>query len=249
MTMKPTNVTPFVFPPWSNKLPPVSGAAVVIGLCLVILGLWYYASPKHTDVGYMPEQPIPYSHLLHAGQMGMDCRYCHVNVERSWVASVPPTQVCMNCHTNVKKDSKALDPLWCSWTEYKGATEKDREKEREQCEKRVGVKKGDPVPWLRVHKSPDYVYFPHNRHVTRGVGCVECHGRIDTMEKVYQSQPLSMGWCLDCHREPAARLRPVEEITNMNWEPPAGETRASFGQKLVEKNKIEPPTDCSRCHR
>jgi hypothetical protein len=157
--------------------------------------------------------------------MGMDCRYCHVNVERSTVASVPPTQVCMNCHSAVKKDSPLLKPVRDSW------------------------ESGNPVPWIRIHKTPDFAYFPHNRHVTRGVGCVECHGRIDQMIRVQQSQPLSMGWCLDCHRDPASHIRPVEMITKMDWEPPAGETRESFGQKLVAENKINPPTDCSRCHR
>jgi hypothetical protein len=225
MTMQPTKATPFVFPPWANMLPPVSAAVAVAGLCLVIFGFWYYGTPKHTDVGYTPEQPVPYSHLLHAGQMGMDCRYCHVGVEKTWYASVPPTQVCMNCHANVKKDAPTLAPLRKSW------------------------ETGEPVPWVRIHKTADYVHFPHNRHVSRGVGCAECHGRVDTMERVRQVEPLSMGWCLECHRNPGPRLRPVDMVTKMDWEPPAGETRESFGQKLVQQYQIQPPTDCSRCHR
>jgi hypothetical protein len=225
MTMQPMDNQRFVFPPWTNALPPLSLAAVTMGLIGTIFGIWYYFSPRHTDVGYQPEQPIPYSHKLHAGEMGMDCRYCHVGVEKSAVASVPPTQVCMNCHAQVKKDSPKLQALRDSW-----AT-------------------GNPVPWVKVHKSPDYVYFNHARHVTRGVGCVECHGRIDQMVTVKQVQPLSMGWCLECHRDPASHLRPVDKITTMDWAPPSGETAESFGQKIVSEKQIAPPTDCSRCHR
>ena len=225
MTLQPAKVPRFLFPPWANKIPALSVA--ILGFVATAAGvlIWYYFSPKHTDVGYAPKQPVPYSHKLHAGDMGMDCRYCHVNVERSWHASVPATQVCMNCHANVKKESAKLAPVRKSW------------------------ETGEPVPWVRIHKTPDYAYFPHHRHVSRGVGCVECHGRIDQMEVVAQNQPLSMSWCLECHRNPAARLRPPEFVTKMDWEPPAGETRESFGQKLVEKLKIAPPTDCSRCHR
>ena len=225
MTMQPNPEQRFVFPPWTNKLPPVSLVAVLGGLASVIAGIWFYFSPRNTDVGYSPNQPIPYSHKLHAGDMGMDCRYCHVNVERSSVASVPPTQVCMNCHDHVRQDSPKLAALRESWA------------------------KGTPIPWVRVHKSPDYVYFPHNRHIASGVGCVECHGRIDQMIKVRQEQPLSMGWCLECHRDPAAHLRPVDKVTTMDWEPPNGESREAFGQKMMQEKKIAPPTECSRCHR
>ena len=133
-----------MFPPWTNLLPAVSLVAVVGGLVGAITGVWYYFSPKHTDVGYQPEQPVPYSHKLHAGDLGIDCRYCHVGVERSPVASVPPTQVCMNCHTQVKKESPLLNAVRKSWTD------------------------GTPVRWKRVHKLGDYVYFDHSRHVTRG---------------------------------------------------------------------------------
>ncbi|MCS6913664.1 MAG: cytochrome c family protein, partial [Myxococcota bacterium] len=189
MSSTPSESRPFVFPPWTNLLPPITGAAAVLVLGGIVFAFWYYGTPKHLDVGYQPPQPVPYSHQLHAGQLGLDCRYCHANVERSWVASVPPTQVCMGCHASIKKDSPYLAPVRQSW-----AT-------------------GQPVPWIRIHKSPDYVYFDHSRHVSRGVGCVECHGRVDTMERVRQVEPLSMGWCLECHRDPAPRLRPVEFIT------------------------------------
>ena len=229
MTNQPTSDKRFVFPPWTNRLPPLSVAAVLFGLVGAIFGVWYYFSPRHTDVGYEPIQPIPYSHKLHAGDLGLDCRYCHVNVERTEFATVPPTQVCMNCHSNVRKDSPKLQPLRESWA-Y-----------------------GKPIPWVRVHKTPDYAFFPHSRHVTSGVGCVECHGRVDQMVTVRQVEPLSMGWCLECHRDPSPRLRPLDQITNMGWEPPGDKPldirRREFGEKLAQELKIAPPTDCSRCHR
>ncbi len=149
-----------------------------------------WGSPRRaTDVGYAPEQPVPYSHALHAGQLGIDCRYCHNTVETAAHAAVPPTQTCMNCHAAIRKESEKLIPVRASY-----AT-------------------GMPIPWVRVHDLPDYVYFNHSAHVRRGVGCVSCHGRVDTMEVVYQAEPLSMGWCLDCHRNPERHLRPVEFVT------------------------------------
>ena len=101
----------------------------------------------------------------------------------------------MNCHANVKKDSKLLQPVRDSW-----AT-------------------GEPVPWVRIHKIADYAYFDHSAHLTRGVGCVSCHGRIDQMIVVRQAEPLNMEWCLNCHRNPAPALRPLDKITDMDWQP------------------------------
>jgi hypothetical protein len=215
----------FVFPKWANKT--VQLAGVVLGVAPVYLTLlvWYGASPKTTDVGYQPKQPVPYSHALHAGELGLDCRYCHNTVERAGHAAIPPTQTCMNCHQRVRTKSEKLTPIRESWTT------------------------GSAVEWKKVHDLADFVYFNHSAHVTRGIGCVTCHGRIDQMAEVYQFAPLSMGWCLDCHREPYKNLRPPVEVTNMTWAPPDGEDPVSFGKKLAEKNNIHPPTDCSTCHR
>lgn len=213
----------FLFPAWTNLI----GAGLAIGLILggglLTFVVWYYFSPKNTDVGYAPVQPVPYSHKLHAGDLGIDCRYCHVNVERSPVATVPPSQVCMNCHTIIKNKSEKLAPV------------------------RDSFASGMPVPWVRIHKIPDFAYFDHSRHVNRNVGCVSCHGRIDQMERVRQEQPLSMSWCLDCHRDPAHNLRPADAITKMDWKP-EGDAEA-LGRELMAKNSIHPPTDCSGCHR
>lgn len=213
----------FVFPRWANKTRALAGVALGVTPLYLIGLIWYGASPKTTDVGYMPVQPVPYSHALHVGQLGLDCRYCHTTVEKAGVAAIPPTATCMNCHTKVHTQSPLLEPVRQSW------------------------ETGAPVAWVKVHDLPDYVYFNHSAHVVRGVGCVSCHGRVDEMEEVHQQEPLSMSWCLSCHRNPAPNLRPPSEVTNMTWKPPGDPV--AFGQSLIEKNHIAPPTDCSTCHR
>jgi hypothetical protein len=101
--------------------------------------------------------------------------------------------------------------------------------------------------WVRVHQLPDYAYFTHRAHVAAGIGCVSCHGRVDTMEVVTQMEPLSMSWCLDCHRDPAKFRRPVSEVTNMKWAPP--KDAAALQAKLAGERPVNPPLDCSGCHR
>lgn len=212
------------FPKSINMLRPVMGGLMVIVPIYVVVLVAYGASPKTLDVGHQPPQPVEYSHAMHVGQLGMDCRYCHNTVEFSAQAAIPPTQTCMNCHVTIKPDSVKLLPV------------------------REAYASGMPVEWKRVHDLPDYAYFDHSAHVSRGVGCVSCHGRIDTMDVVYQDQPLSMGWCLDCHREPDANLRPLEAVTLMDWVPPTGDALAT-GRQVREELKILPPTDCTACHR
>lgn len=214
---------PQVFPEWSNKAP----IYLAIGLAVVALAapafIWYYFSPEYTDVGYRPEQPIPYSHKVHAGQLEIDCRYCHAQVEVAAVASVPPTQVCMNCHQLVKRDSPLLEPL------------------------RQSVANDQGMQWVRVHKVPEYAYFDHGVHVRAGVGCSSCHGDVAQMEVVTQMEPLSMGWCLECHRDPDAHLRPADEITNTAWKPP--KNQLELAARFKDERQIAPPEDCSACHR
>ena len=188
------------------------------------VGLAYYASsPETVDIGYSPKQPVPFSHALHAGELGMDCRYCHTTVEKAAYAAVPPTATCMNCHKLIATDSEKLLPV------------------------RQSYATGDPVPWVRVHDLPDFAYFDHSAHVTRGVSCVSCHGRIDKMEQVTQVKTLRMGWCLDCHRNPEPHLRPKELVTDLDWEP--GEDPVQLGRRLREELNINPSTSCSTCHR
>ena len=212
-----------IFPAWTNKIPLFGAVAGGVVTTLAVAGIWYYFSPEYTDVGYRPIQPVPYSHKLHVGQLGLDCRYCHASVESSPVANVPPTATCMNCHKLVKRDSPLLAPIRESFTS------------------------GRPMRWVRVHKLPDYAYFAHNVHVAAGIGCVECHGRIDEMEVVTQQKPLSMSWCLSCHRDADRHRRPVAEVTNMKWAPP--KDSAALTARLKQARPVHPPTNCSGCHR
>lgn len=214
---------PATFPRWTNNVPIVIGLiAPLIGAGL-IFAVWYWFSPWYTDVGYRPEQPIPYSHKLHAGELGIDCRYCHNTVEKAAHAAIPPTSTCLNCHDLVKTDSPRLALL--------------READANKM----------PVPWVRVHQLPDYAYFNHSPHVAAGVGCASCHGRVDQMTVVEMDKPLSMGWCLDCHRDPKPNLRPLDQVTNMAWD--ASETPYDPDRDANRKRKVNPPTHCSGCHR
>ncbi len=213
----------FVFPKWTNGIRFVAAIAAVVAGGYVATLITFGFSPQATDVGYMPNQPVPYSHALHAGKLGMDCKYCHTTVESSPHASIPPTQTCMNCHANIWPESPKLAAVRDSYAA------------------------GTPVAWVRVHDLPDYAYFDHSAHVRRGVGCVSCHGRIDKMEVVYQDQPLSMQWCLDCHRNPERHLRPLDRITDMAWTP--SEPQEQLGARLAQQYKINPSQDCSTCHR
>jgi len=212
-----------ILPPWTNRLPVIGALAGAVASVGAVAFVWYFFSPWYTDVGYRPVQPVPYSHRLHVGELGLDCRYCHASVERSAVANVPPTSVCMNCHKTVRRDSPLLQPV------------------------RDSAATGRPMRWTRVHKLPDYAYFAHNVHVAAGIGCVTCHGRIDEMDVVMQMQPLSMSWCLDCHRNPGPNRRPVSEVTNMKWTPP--KDRAALAARLQEERPVNPPVLCSGCHR
>jgi hypothetical protein len=185
-----------IFPRSLNKLPAVIAAAATFGVVALTGLIWYYFSPWYTLVGYSPRQPVPYSHRLHAGQLGLDCRYCHANVERAPMAMVPPTETCMNCHQLVKTDSKLLEPIRNSWETH------------------------EPMQWIRVHKLPDYVYFDHSVHVTAGVGCAECHGlecHRDVRDKGGDSafirpvaQMTNMAFIHDKHVDPPRPLNPPE---------------------------------------
>jgi hypothetical protein len=215
--------TPFVFPRWTNLARPLLAITLVAAPAYLAALVWLGASPRTQDVGYQPQQPVAYSHALHAGDLGIDCRYCHTTVETAAKAAVPPTQTCMNCHAKIRTTSPKLTAV------------------------RESYATGMPVPWVRVHDLADFVYFNHSAHVTRGVGCVECHGRVDKMEVVSQVERLSMEWCLECHRNPDARLRPPEMATRMDWVAP--EDPATYGRRLREAAGIKPSVDCWTCHR
>jgi hypothetical protein len=214
---------PQIFPESANKVPLYLVAVLGVLGVLVPAFIWYYFSPEYTDVGYQPVQPVPFSHELHAGRLELDCRYCHGQVERAAVASVPPTQVCMNCHSVVLRDSPKLAPI------------------------RDSAESGQPMQWVRVHKVPEYAYFDHSLHLRAGVGCSSCHGDVRSMEVVTQRKPLSMGWCLSCHRDPDLHLRERDQLTNTTWKP--GKDQLALAAQLKEELGIAPPEDCSACHR
>ncbi len=213
---------PQIFARRANLLPTVSLIASLGGGVFAILFLWYYFVPSYTDVGYTPDQPVAYSHRLHSGQLGLNCQYCHTSVETASHSIIPPTQTCMNCHAQVQKESLLLVGVRESW-----AT-------------------GESIEWVRVHQLPDYAQFSHAVHINSGVGCESCHGRVDQMEKVRQEKPLSMRWCLECHRAPGEFLRPNSEINTMGYEPPADYLERNL-QRIGEES-IRPPTNCSACH-
>lgn len=211
-----------IFPKSLNHLPTVVAVLSVLALPPVVVGVWYYFSPKNLQVGYKPTQPVPYSHQLHAGQLGMDCRYCHSGVETSHTARVPPNQTCMGCHAIVHPDSPALEPLREAWVS------------------------GGSIEWVKVHKVPDHAYFNHSAHVSAGVGCASCHGRVDQMEVVEVVKPLSMGWCLECHRNPEENLRPPSRVTDMDW---GVDGNRPDEDQIVATSEIHPPQHCSACHQ
>jgi hypothetical protein len=212
-----------IFPKSSNFYVKVLGAVIGFGALVGVGAVTVATHPVVVDTGYQPEQPVPYSHKLHAGSMGMDCYYCHSTVYKASFAAVPSTETCMNCHVKVKEKSPRLEPV------------------------RESYRTGNPVPWVKVHKLPDYVYFAHQPHINAGVSCVSCHGRVDQMVEVKQVEPLNMGWCIDCHRNPAANLRPVELVTNLGWKPEGDP--AEYGKKIIAEKHINPPVHCSGCHR
>lgn len=223
-----------LFPKWTNKLPTLLALGAAAAGLTVVLVVNFWFSPRHTDVGYQPYQPIAYSHKLHAGMLGMDCRYCHRMVEEGPHATIPDANTCYGCHKTVKPDSVALAPL------------------REAIGDGQADKKG--LAWVKVHLLPEYAYFNHAVHIRANVGCASCHGAVHEMEIVHQVEPLSMGWCLECHRDPTTHIRPAGiAVTKMDWS--ADEASIAAAKKLLEPQgdakypALNPPTHCGACHR
>lgn len=189
-----------IFDRSSNAL--ARASLVLTGLLVIALGVTLdqlQRSPWVTRQGQRPEQPVPFSHKHHVTGLGLQCQYCHTSVEKSSYAGIPPTKTCINCHAQIWTNAALLQPVRDSW-----AT-------------------GESLPWIKVHDLPDYVYFSHQIHVNKGIGCASCHGRVDQMPLMYAQNTLQMEWCLDCHRNPAKNLRPTSQIYNMAWEAPAAE--------------------------
>ncbi len=231
---------PQVFPRSMNPIAKI----VVLGLPLMFAGTAlglaaFYRSGYVTGANEVIEQPVPFSHLHHVGQLGIDCRYCHNSVETSAYAGIPPTKVCMNCHQQIWTGAELLEPV------------------------RESYRLNKPIVWNKVHNLPQYTYFNHSIHVGKGVGCVECHGQVDQMPLIFQTKTLLMEWCVKCHREPDMHIRPTSEVTSMTWKPSTETFNPRTGDKyptnakelakiLKDEHGIRDAmtlTSCSMCHR
>ncbi|MGZ5477572.1 MAG: cytochrome c3 family protein [Thermoanaerobaculia bacterium] len=188
-------------------------------------GLWFVyqlnRSPYATLQRVSQAQPVPFSHEHHVAGLGIDCRYCHTTVETSSFAGIPPTATCMNCHAQIWTTADMLAPV------------------------RASFATNTSLVWNRVHRLPDFVHFNHGIHTSKGIGCASCHGRVDKMNLMYQATPMTMEWCLSCHRYPEKFVRPKSEVFNMAYVPVNQEI---LGPQLVKEYRISKLTSCSSCH-
>jgi hypothetical protein len=215
-----------IFHPSMNTFSKVSILGAVFILAAVGL-IWaeVIRSPYVTEAGVVREQPVPFSHKHHVSGLGIDCRFCHTSVEESSFAGMPSTKTCMTCHSQIWTDAPVLEPV------------------------RASFRTNESLAWTRVHDLPDFSYFNHSIHVKKGIGCYSCHGPVDQMPLMWREHSLNMEWCLECHREPERFVRPVEQVFNMTWEPPANQLEE--GRRLVALYQIETSrlSDCWICHR
>ncbi len=195
------------------------------GTLLTVIGAIVVRSDYATLKGWVVEQPVPFSHQHHVGGLKIDCQYCHTAVADSALATLPATETCMTCHSQIWTDAQILEPIRQSLARYQ------------------------PIRWNRVGALPDYVYFRHDAHVHAGVGCVECHGRVDTMPLLRRAQTFQMQWCLDCHRDPAPHLRPRESVTDLNWRSPQDQRELGEGLIQAYHLNVRELSDCNLCHR
>ena len=213
-----------IFHPSFNTLSKVSifGAIFFLGAAV-----WAWdatlRSSYSTQVDVARSQPVPFSHKHHVAGLGIDCRYCHTSVEESAFSGIPPTKTCMTCHSVIWKDAEILEPV------------------------RESYRTDESIEWTRVHDLPDFVYFDHSIHLAKGIGCSSCHGRVDQMPLMWKVNTLNMDWCLSCHRDPVAEVRPREELFNMAWDPESL-TRAER-EELAASYDVQSLTNCSVCHR
>jgi Cytochrome c7 and related cytochrome c len=213
--------------------------AVFVLAALGLIAMEIQRSPYVTDAGVRKPQPVPFSHQHHVSGLGIDCRYCHTSVETSSFAGIPPTKTCMNCHSQIWTNAQLLEPV------------------------RASYRSGESLQWTRVNQLPDFVYFDHSIHVTKGVGCNTCHGPVDQMPLMYQQESLQMEWCLSCHRAPEENLRPRDQVFNMRYQQPSNANpvvvdghsftdQKELGLALVKKynvRSVRDITSCSTCHR
>lgn len=213
------------FPQTANTLGRIAFYGAPVVLALIAAGwIVYVWSPLGSPVGTAPDQPVYFSHRFHINEIGIDCRYCHASVEDSSFAGMPATETCMNCHAHILTESPLLLPV------------------------RRSYETSLPLVWNRVYDVPDHTYFHHGIHIRKGIGCDTCHGQIDEQPLLTTNQQeMTMGWCLECHREPEKYIRPREQVFNVDYHPPADQ--ATLGAQLVAAYDVESRTSCSVCHR
>ncbi|MGC8743471.1 MAG: cytochrome c3 family protein [Verrucomicrobiia bacterium] len=193
-------------------------AVCVVLTCATAVGIYfYYFTPEYSRVGYQPLQEVSFSHKTHAGELMIDCRYCHYLAEQGWCAGIPEASICMNCHNQVLTKDSRLESV------------------------RKSVVEGKPLFYKRIYRTPDYVWFNHQVHIRRGVACAVCHGNVEEMEMTFQAKSQSMKFCLDCHRNPAVWIVPLQEVTKPI------KTTTNFN--LVKQWNIKTSDECSQCHR
>ena len=213
-----------LFPRWSNSA--LAAALILCGSAALgapIALMIQVRTPWVADTLDPIEQPVQFDHRHHVLDAGIDCLYCHWMADESALAGVPPTQLCMGCHGQIWNDSPLLAPV------------------------RESFFSGRPIPWVRVHDLPDFVFFHHAAHVRKGIGCSSCHGHVERMARVFAVEALHMAWCLDCHRHPEGHLRPPDQVTAVDWVPP--QDQEARGAALRRELSVDPPTHCSACHR
>ncbi len=211
-----------LFAPWTNTATRVALIAITLaGIGVLAAPMIYARSPFGTGQSNPLLQPVQFDHRHHVRDDGIDCRYCHGAAEHAPYAGVPATEVCLGCHNQIWNDSPLLAPV------------------------RDSASSGRPIVWQRVHSLPDFVYFDHSVHVAGGIGCVSCHGRVDQMAAVYQVAPLTMSWCIDCHRDPVPHVRPRDQITSMTWAATGPEVTTALAAQYGTRSL----THCSTCHR
>lgn len=218
---------PALFPRWTNGVARGSLLALVLlaGGIPAALMIWVrtsYATGEHAQI----TQPVPFDHRIHSHALRVDCRYCHATAELGASAGLPPTAACVGCHNSVLLASTPLAPI------------------------RASLASNKPIAWRRVNALPDFVFFNHSIHLAKGIGCESCHGRVDQMGQVAQASPMSMGWCLDCHRNPVPHVRPRSEITTMGWDAAHhGSSYDTLRARLARNYNVQSMTNCSTCHR
>jgi hypothetical protein len=218
---------PALFPRWTNVLARGSllGIVAIAGGVPAGLMIWVrtsFATGQHANIS----QPVPFDHRVHAYALRIDCRYCHSTAETAASAGIPPTVACVGCHNQTMLATSTFAPV------------------------RASLAADRPIVWRRVDALPDFVFFNHSIHTAKGIGCETCHGRVDEMGRVEQAAPLTMGWCLSCHRDPTPHIRPRSEITTMGWDSAHARPRVdAIGVQLMQDYHVRRLTSCTTCHR